>query len=57
MWDLGTGGCGCYGGGGCGYGITMLNMEAVGISGGGQVEVFVGGGKVGRKGQNQDDHW
>ena len=56
--------CGIWGRGavvavrwGYGYVITMLNMEVVGISGGGQVEVFVGGRKVGRKGQNHDDHW
>ena len=54
---FGDGGLWLLRGGGCGYGITMLNMEAVGISGGGKVEVFVVGGKVGRKGQNQDYHW
>ena len=42
--------------GGCGHGITMLMVEAVGISGGGRVEGLGGGGKSERNGRHRDDH-
>ena len=35
-------------GGGCGHGITMLIVEAVGIGGGGRVE-GLGGGRKGKR--------
>ena len=35
---------------GCGYGVTMLIVEAVGIGGGGRVEGLRGGGKSERNG-------
>ena len=40
---------------GCGHGITMLMVEAVGIGGGGRVEGIGGGGKGKRNGRHQDD--
>ena len=42
--------------GGCGFGVTMLMVEAVGISGGGRVEGLGGGGKGERNGQQWDNH-
>ena len=38
MLDFGRGGFSC--GGGWGYGVTMLMVEAVGISGGGHSNIF-----------------
>ena len=48
--DFGLGGLGC------GHGITMLIMEAVGIGGGGRVEGLGGGRKGKRNGRHRDDH-
>ena len=56
MLYFGKVGFGC-GGGGCGYGITMIKMEDLGNIGGGRVEVFGGGGKGERNGWHWDDHW
>ena len=40
----------------CGYGVTMLMAESVGV-GKGQVEGLGGGGKGERNGGQRDDHW
>ena len=53
--DFGRGGFRC-GGGGCGYGVTMLTMEAVRNGGGGRVEGFSGSRKDERNGRQQDDN-
>ena len=42
--------------GGCGYGVTILMGEAVGISREGGVEGLRDGGKGERNGWKQDDH-
>ena len=55
MSDFGKGRFGC-GGGGCGYRVTILAMEAVGNGRGGLVEVFGGGGQGERNGRHQDGH-
>ena len=44
------------GGGGCGYGVTMLKMEVVENGGGGKVEGFGGCELDERNRQHQDDH-
>ena len=52
---LGRSGFGCSGGG-CGYGVTILTIEAVGNGGGGWVEGFGGDGKGERNGRQLDNH-
>ena len=54
--DFGKSGFSC-GRGGCGYGVRMLMMEAVGNGGGRRVDVSGGGGQGEINGRHRDDNW
>ena len=56
MSDLGRDNFGC-GGGGCGYGFSILPMEAVGNGGEGKIEGFGGGGKAKINKWQRYHHW